>query len=105
MVGTHLDRGGADRGRCWEREERASADLEGVRQEVALMTRTAYREVLARRAAVEVARAVITDTEERQRIDRARAEAGAIPPFYVQRDEAELANAQQQLTNAQRDVE
>jgi outer membrane protein TolC len=61
--------------------------------------------VLARRAAVEVARAAIAETEERQRADRARADAGAIPPFYVQRDQAELANAQQQLTNAQRDVE
>jgi outer membrane protein len=83
----------------------ASADLEGLRQEVALMTRSAYREVLARRATVVVAQAVITDTEERLRIDRERAQAGAIPPFYVQRDEAELANAQQQLTNARRDAD
>jgi outer membrane protein len=83
----------------------ASADLEAVRQEVAVMTRTAYREVLARRAAIDVARAVVADSQERLRGDRSRAAAGAIPPFYVQRDEAEVANAQQQLTNAERDAE
>jgi len=42
----------------------ASADLEGVRQEVALMTRTAYRDALARRALIDVARAVVTAMQE-----------------------------------------
>jgi outer membrane protein len=83
----------------------ALADLHGVWQEVALMTRTAYREVLARRAAIEVAQAVVKESEERLRVDRDRLETGAIPPFYLQRDEAELANARQQLTNAQRDAD
>ena len=66
----------------------------GGAQEVTLMTRTAYREVLARKATVEVAQTVIGDTQERLRIDQEKAQAGSIPPFYVQRDEAELANAQ-----------
>src|SRR5207249_3234291 len=43
----------------------AGADLEAVRQEVALMTRTAYREVLARRAAIDVAKAVLSEAQER----------------------------------------
>jgi outer membrane protein len=83
----------------------AGAELEGVRQEVALMTRTAFRDVLARRALIDVARAVVTANQEQLRVDQSRFQAGAIPEFYLRRDEAELANAQQQLTNARRDTD
>jgi outer membrane protein TolC len=83
----------------------ASADLEAVRQEVALMTRTAFRDVLARRALIDVARAVVTANQEQLRVDQSRFQAGAIPEFYLRRDEAALASAQQQLTNAQRDAD
>jgi outer membrane protein len=83
----------------------AQNEAEAQRQEVALLTRTAYREVLARRALVDVAREQLRENEEQLRIDRVRAEEGKIPPFYVLRDEAEVAATQQMLTDAERDVE
>ncbi len=83
----------------------SEAELEGQRQEVALLTRTAYREVQARRALVEVQQARLQENQEQLRLDRIRAEEGKIPPFFVLRDEAEVAATQQELTNARRDVE
>jgi outer membrane protein TolC len=85
--------------------EASEAELEARRQEVALMTRTAYREVLARRALVAVWQARLREDEERLRVDRARLQQQQIPSFYVLRDEAELAATRQELTNAQRDQE
>ncbi|MBW3635001.1 MAG: TolC family protein [Armatimonadetes bacterium] len=83
----------------------SEAELEGQRQEVALLTRTAYREVQARRALVEVQQARLRENQEQLRLDRIRAEEGKIPPFFVLRAEAEVAATQQELTNARRDVE
>jgi outer membrane protein TolC len=54
---------------------------------------------------VEVWQTRLKEDEEQLRLDRVRSEEGKIPPFYVQRGEAEVAETQQQLTNAQRDVE
>ncbi|HXI18815.1 MAG TPA: TolC family protein, partial [Chloroflexota bacterium] len=76
----------------------AQAQLEGQRQEVALLTRVAYREVQARRTLVEVQRARLRENEERLRVDRARLAQEQIPAFYVLRDEAEVAATQQELT-------
>lgn len=81
------------------------ADLEAQRQEVVLMTRAAYREVQARRALVEAWRAKLSEDRERLRVDRARLQEGQIANVYVLRDEAEVAATQQELTNAERDVE
>jgi outer membrane protein len=83
----------------------SQADLAARRQEVALMTRLAYREVLARRALVEVAQARLKENQERLRVDQNRLQQGAVPARVVQRDEAEVAAAQQEVTNAQRDVD
>ncbi len=83
----------------------AQADGEAERQEVALLTRTVYREVLARRALVAVQSARLKENQERLRLDRIRAEAGKIPAFTIFRSEAEVAATQQELTNAERDVE
>jgi outer membrane protein len=83
----------------------SQADLATQRQEVALMTRMAYREALARRALVTVGQARLTDNQERLRVDQNRFQAGAVPALTVQRDEAEAAAAQQDVTNAQRDVD
>jgi len=81
------------------------ADLETRRQEVALMTRIAYREVLARQALVGVWQARLREDQERLRIDREQLQVGAVALVTVRRDEAEVAATQQELTNAQRDVE
>ena len=83
----------------------SQAELQVQQQEAALLTRLAYREILARRALVDVAQNRLQEAEEQLRIDRVRAEEGKIPPFYVQRDLAEVAEAKQQVTNATRDVE
>lgn len=83
----------------------SQAEMEGQRQEIVLLTRTAYREVQARRALVEVQQARLRENQEQLRLDRIRAEEGKIPPFFVLRQEAEVAATQQELTNAERDVE
>ncbi len=83
----------------------SQAELETTRQDVALMVRIAYREVQARRSLVTVARAALDQNRERQRIDQIAFEQQRIPRFYVLRDAAEVANAEQMLTNADRDVE
>jgi outer membrane protein len=81
------------------------AEAQAQNQEVALLTRLAYNEALARRALVDVWQGRLQEDEEQLRIDRARAEEGKIPPFYVLRDEAAVAETQQEITNAARDVE
>jgi outer membrane protein len=85
--------------------EASRAELETQRLEVALMTRAAYREVLARRSLAEVWRAKLAEDQERLRVDRVKLREGQIPQLYVLRDEAEVAASQQELTNAERDVE
>lgn len=87
------------------RQQASQADLQAQQQEVMLLTRVTYREVLARRAQVAVARARQSELEERLRLDRVNADQGKIPPFYVLRDETELAASRQELTNSERDVE
>ena len=83
----------------------SEAELESQRQEIALLTRTAFREVQARRAIVAVQRDRLTANEEQLRLDRVRADEGKIPPFFVLRQQTEVAATQQELTNARRDVE
>jgi outer membrane protein TolC len=81
------------------------ADLEAVRLEVATMTRIAYRQAQYQQALSQVYEALTTTHRERLRVTQAAFEAGKVPQFYVPRDEAEVANAEQQLTNARRDAE
>jgi outer membrane protein TolC len=83
----------------------AQADLETQRQDVALMTRAAYREALARHALVAVADARAQEGVERLRIDRDKYRQGSVPLVTVRRDEAESAQAEQASANARRDEE
>jgi outer membrane protein TolC len=83
----------------------AQADAEAERAEVVLLTRLAYHEALARRALMDVWQGRLQADEEQLRVDRARAAEGKIPPFYVQRGEAAVAETQQEIANAERDVE
>ena len=80
------------------------ATLDMERQEVALMVRLAYREVQARESLVGVGRVRLQENEERLRVDRERLAQQRIPAYYVRRDEAEVAAARQEVTNAQRDA-
>lgn len=79
--------------------------LEVRRREVVLQVRLAFRESQARRGFVTVAEAALSQHRERLRVDRISFEQQRIPRFYVLRDEAEVALAEQELTNARRDVE
>ncbi len=81
------------------------ADLETMRQEVALMVRMAYREAQARESQVAVYRSTLAQNRERQRVDQIAYEQERIPRFYLLRNEAEIANSQQMLTTAERDRE
>ena len=81
-----------------------TAGLQAVRQEVALLVRIAYREVQARASYVGVYQALVDENEERKRIDTIAFEQQRVPAFYLLRDEAELADARQASTNAQRDL-
>lgn len=83
----------------------SSADLEAQRQDVALMTRNAANEALARKSLVEVAEARLNRDKERLRQDKERLQQEQIPAYYIQRDEAEVAASAQEVTNAKRDVE
>jgi outer membrane protein TolC len=83
----------------------SQADLAAMRQEVALMVRLAYRQVQARQSYVGVYEALLEQNRERQRIDQIAYEQEKIPRFYTLRNAAEVANAEQMLTNARRDVE
>lgn len=83
----------------------SEADLETQRQEVALMVRTSFHDVQARHALVEVALARLDANQARLKNDRTRFEQQQIPEYYLRRDEAEVAAAQQEATNAQRDTD
>ncbi|HEV2471543.1 MAG TPA: TolC family protein, partial [Chthonomonadales bacterium] len=61
-------------------DEKASRfDLEVQRQDVILMTRTAYRQAQARNELISVAQARLTDNQERLRDDKLKLAQGAIP--------------------------
>jgi len=82
-----------------------AAQLDTLRLEVALETKLAYRRALLMREMIRVAEAYLQAMEERVRIDKVAVEVGRIPEFWLLRSEAERANAQQMLVNAQRDYE
>jgi len=92
------------------RAERATlrskeADKETVRQQTILETRVAYRRVVWNREVVDIYRAEVEAAQERLRVDRAMYEVGKVPLVNVLRNEAYLAEAQQKLANAQRDLD
>ena len=84
--------------------ESIQADEETVRQDIQLDTRVAYRRVLWTRAVVDIFQALVDADQERLRIDRAMYDAGKVPLVNVLRNEADLADAQQKLTDARRDL-
>jgi len=83
----------------------SESELAGMRQEVALMVRLGYREVQARQDRVRVYRAMLEQNRERQRVDEVALEVQKIPRYYVLRDQAEVASAQQMVTMAEKEVD
>ena len=81
------------------------ANLQTARLDVALETKTAYRQALLALELQNVAAARQSATAERLKNDRAALEAGRVPQLYVLRDQAEDADAGQETINAARDVE
>ncbi len=82
----------------------SQSDAQSAQLDLALETKTAYRQVLLSQALKTVAEERHNATVERTRIDRASADVGRIPALYVLRDEAEEADAAQSVTNADRDI-
>ena len=80
-------------------------DIESMVLDVAYAVRAAYWQSLYRRELVKVQQESVSEQQERLRVDQAKYDAGKIPLFYVLRDKSELADAEQQLTNAGRDAE
>jgi multidrug efflux system outer membrane protein len=81
------------------------ADLAAMRLEVYYETRAAYRRCLVNQMLVDVRRKDVTAREELVRVDGVKLEAGKIPLYYYLRDKTRLAEAQQGLVNAERDLE
>ena len=83
----------------------AEAELDMALLEVAYAVREAYWTVLLDRELVSVQEQNLTAQRERLAVDQAALEVGKIPQYYVLRDQAETADAEQMLTNAQRDLD
>ena len=83
----------------------SEADVAAERLRVYYETRSMYRMVLLRLKLAEVRRKEVEALEELVRVDGVKLEAGKVPLYYYLRDKTRLADAQQELANAQRDVE
>lgn len=81
----------------------ATADLEAMRQDVALQTRIAYRKVLYQNALVDAQQQNSAAAQEALRLDTDRYQAGKLAEVVLFRDRTAAANAQQEVTNARRD--
>lgn len=80
-------------------------EVDAMRLDVALETRTAYRQVLLALEMQKVAAARQSAIAEQLQNDTAAEKAGRVPQLFVLRDQAEDADAGQDVTNAARDVE
>jgi outer membrane protein TolC len=81
------------------------ADADTTRLDTAYLVRRDYWQVLFNQEAVKIAQENLQEQEERLRVDQVTTDAGKLPPYYVLRDQAEVADARQGLTNARRDVD
>ncbi len=85
------------------RERAVYQEATGMAAEVALMIRTAYAQALYGEALADAARARVEAATGMVAVARAQVEAGKGIEANVQRSEAELAEAQQDLTMAEND--
>ena len=99
-------------GRVQSRSAAAGARVRGTRSDIDVMildtayaVHAAYWKVLLMREMLKVQQENLAEQRERLRVDTAAQEAGKVPAYYVLRDKAEVADAEQSTTNAARDVE
>ncbi len=84
---------------------RAAGDnLENVRQDVVLQTKSAYYQVLRAQDLKTVSEEYLRSVEEHLRIARANFDVGTVPRFDVLRSEVEVADAKQSLVQAENAV-
>lgn len=79
------------------------SDKTVVEMDVALNVRIAYHRVLEADALLEAITAVVTESAERARVAETFFNEGKIAKYELLRSQAALADAKQQLSNAQRD--
>lgn len=83
----------------------AASDRSSVERDVALETKTAYHRALLAQATVGVYQNLVEEEEERVRVADASFREGKIAKYDLLRNQAGLADSQQQLANAERDTQ
>ncbi|MDO8589192.1 MAG: TolC family protein [Armatimonadota bacterium] len=83
----------------------AEAEAAGARLDVALDAKTAYRRALLASRFVEAYQKRVDEGRERLRIAQAAFDEGKIAKYDLLRNQTDLAESEQALVNAQRDVE
>jgi outer membrane protein len=83
----------------------SEADVEATRLMVYYQTRAMYRMALLNMRMVEVSTREVEARQEMLRVDEEKLNVGKIPLYYYLRDKTTLAQAQQNLVNAQRDLQ
>jgi outer membrane protein len=86
------------------RVKATQADIDTEVLSVAYEVRKAYWQVLLNQEIAKVQEENLAEQRERLRVDQLSYDAGKVPLYYVLRDKAEVAQADQNLTNARRDV-
>lgn len=85
--------------------EASSFEAKSSELDVALAVKSAYYRVLLARQFVDAYQERVTEARERVRIAQEAFDAGRIAKYDLLRNQAELAEAEQELNNAQRDVD
>lgn len=83
----------------------AASDQASAKQNTALETKAAYHRAILAQATVGVYQNLVAEEDERVRIAQVGFDQGKIAKYDLLRNQAGLADAQQQLVNAQRDAQ
>lgn len=83
----------------------SASDQASVKLNTALATKAAYHKALLAQSTVGVYQDLVAQAQERERIAALAFKEGKIAKYDLLRNQSELADAQQQLNNAQRDAQ
>ncbi|MHB1456027.1 MAG: TolC family protein [Armatimonadota bacterium] len=83
----------------------AASDSASIEQNAVLETKTAYHRTLLAQSVIEVYNNLVTEQRERVRIAEVAYEEGKIAKYDLLRNNTGLAEAEQQLANAERDAQ